>query len=206
MVQQSSGGPQSRDPILDPSSGLLVLTSRPAACSGPRGLERTMEALQCCSVVFSIPPSSSRTSPGNTLSNNFLYIVGDAKLWWRTKYAEIQAHQVRLDMWALLQEAIREQFFPENVEYNAKLALQKLEHTGSVREYVKAFLALMLNIRDMLEKDKLFTFMEGLKPSACLELQRQRVTDLSSAMTAAERLTDFNPKTQRDRQMTPSPT
>ncbi|KAL0385689.1 UNVERIFIED_CONTAM: hypothetical protein Sradi_2963200 [Sesamum radiatum] len=57
----------------------------------------------------------------------------------------------------------------------------------------------------MSEKDKLFTFMEGLKPWARLELQRQRVTDLGSAMTAAERLTNFASKTRRDRQTMPSP-
>ncbi|KAL0451693.1 UNVERIFIED_CONTAM: hypothetical protein Slati_1147400 [Sesamum latifolium] len=130
---------------------------------------------------------------------------GDAKLWWRTKYAEIQANQVRLDTWALLREAIREQFFPENVEYNARRALRKLEHSGSVRDYVKSFSALMLDIRDMSEKDKLFTFMEGLKPWARLELQRQRVTDLGSAMAAAERLTDFALETRKDRQTTSSP-
>ncbi|KAL0391038.1 UNVERIFIED_CONTAM: hypothetical protein Scaly_0460900 [Sesamum calycinum] len=40
---------------------------------------------------------------------------------------------------AILREAIREQFFPKNVEYNARRALQKLEHTSSMRDYVKAF-------------------------------------------------------------------
>ncbi|KAL0445910.1 UNVERIFIED_CONTAM: Retrovirus-related Pol polyprotein from transposon [Sesamum latifolium] len=63
----------------------------------------------------------------------------------------------------------------------------------------------MLDIRDMLEKDKLFTFMEGLKPWARLELQRQRVTDLGSAMTTAECLTDFASETRKDRQTTPNP-
>ncbi|KAL0414268.1 UNVERIFIED_CONTAM: hypothetical protein Sradi_1628500 [Sesamum radiatum] len=139
------------------------------------------------------------------VSTATMYLTGDAKLWWRTKYAEIQANQVRLDTWALLREAIREQFFPENVEYNARRALRKLEHTGSVRDYVKSFSALMLDIRDMSEKDKLFTFMEGLKPWARLELQRQRVTDLGSAMAAAERLTDFVSETRKDRQTTSNP-
>ncbi|KAL0456483.1 UNVERIFIED_CONTAM: hypothetical protein Slati_0987500 [Sesamum latifolium] len=139
------------------------------------------------------------------VSTAIMYRTGDAKLWWRTKYSEIQANQVRLDTWALLREAIRVQFFPENVEYNARRALRKLEHTGSMQDYVKAFSALMLDIHDMSEKDKLFTFMEGLKPWARVELQRQRVTDLGSAMTAAECLTDFASKTRRDRQTTPSP-
>ncbi|KAL0385444.1 UNVERIFIED_CONTAM: hypothetical protein Sradi_2938700 [Sesamum radiatum] len=75
-----------------------------------------------------------------------MYLTGDAKLWWRTKYAEIQANQVRLDTWDLLREAIRVQFFPENVEYNARRALRKLEHTGSMQDYVKSFSALMLDI------------------------------------------------------------
>ncbi|KAL2226540.1 UNVERIFIED_CONTAM: hypothetical protein Sindi_2012700 [Sesamum indicum] len=134
-----------------------------------------------------------------------MYLTGDAKLWWCTKFAEIQAHQVQLDTWALLREAIREQFFPENVEYNARRALRKLEHTGSVREYVKAFSALMPNIRDMSEADKLFTFMEGLKQWARNELQRQRVTDLSSAIIAVERLADFNQETRKDRQVMSGP-
>ncbi|KAL0430937.1 UNVERIFIED_CONTAM: hypothetical protein Sradi_0719700 [Sesamum radiatum] len=106
---------------------------------------------------------------------------------------------------ALSREAIREQFFPENVEYNARWALRKLEHTASLLDYVKFFSALMLDIWDMSEKDKLFTFMEGLKPWAHIELQRQLVVDLGSAMTAAERLTDFTSKTRKDRQTTPSP-
>ncbi|KAL0416167.1 UNVERIFIED_CONTAM: hypothetical protein Slati_3448600 [Sesamum latifolium] len=57
----------------------------------------------------------------------------------------------------------------------------------------------------MSEKDKLFTFMEGLKPWAHLELQRQQVTDLGSSMAAAEPLTDFTSETRKDRQTTSSP-
>ncbi|KAL0355411.1 UNVERIFIED_CONTAM: hypothetical protein Sradi_3988000 [Sesamum radiatum] len=64
---------------------------------------------------------------------------------------------------------------------------------------------MMLDIRDMSENDKLFTFMEGLKSWARLELQRQQVTDLGSAMAATERLTDFASETQKDRQTTSSP-
>ncbi|KAL0340044.1 UNVERIFIED_CONTAM: hypothetical protein Sradi_4521200 [Sesamum radiatum] len=41
------------------------------------------------------------------VSTATMYLTGDAKLWWCTKYAEIQANQVRLDTWALLREVIR---------------------------------------------------------------------------------------------------
>lgn len=43
----------------------------------------------------------------------------------------------------------------------------------------------------MSEKDKLFHFIEGLKPWAQAELHRLRVQDLASAQAAAERLTDY---------------
>lgn len=127
-----------------------------------------------------------------------MYLGGDAKLWWRTKYADIQAHRIQIDSWDLLKEAIRSQFFPKNVEYQARRALRDLKHTSSIREYVKSFSGHMLNIRDMSEKDKLFTFMEGLKPWTRTELQRQKVTDLSTAMGVAECLSDYQTKSRKD--------
>lgn len=44
----------------------------------------------------------------------------------------------------------------------------------------------------MSEKDKLFHFLEGLKPWARAELERRAVQDLASAQAAAERLTDYS--------------
>ena len=44
--------------------------------------------------------------------------------------------------------------------------------TGTVREFVRGFTTLMLDIRDMSEKDKMFYFFEGLKPWVRIELQR----------------------------------
>ena len=50
----------------------------------------------------------------------------------------------------------------------------------------------MLDIRDMFEKDKMFYFLEGFKPWARTELQRQRVQDVATAMAAAECLNDYS--------------
>ena len=43
----------------------------------------------------------------------------------------------------------------------------------------------------MSEKDKLFSFLDGLKSWAHQELNRRNVTDVVGAIAAAERLTDF---------------
>ena len=64
--------------------------------------------------------------------------------------------------------------------------------TGTVREFVRGFSTLMLDIRDMSEKDKMFYFLKGLKPWARTELQRQRVQDVATAMAAAECLNDYS--------------
>ncbi|KAL0331236.1 UNVERIFIED_CONTAM: hypothetical protein Sangu_1669100 [Sesamum angustifolium] len=154
-------------PAVAPDAGARLRIPEPKAYGGARDAKEVENFLFDMEQYFLAANVEDEVRKVSTAT---MYLTGDAKLWWHTKYAEIQANQVRLDTWALLREAIREQFFPENVEYNARRALRKLEHTGSVRDYVKTFSALMLDIRDMSEKDKLFTFMEGLKPWARLEL------------------------------------
>ncbi|TYK09914.1 uncharacterized protein E5676_scaffold16G00270 [Cucumis melo var. makuwa] len=92
-----------------------------------------------------------------------MYLCEDAKLWWRSRYMDIQEGRCILDTWDVLKEELHSQFFPENVEILARRKLCDLKHTSKIREYVKQFAGLMLDIRDMSEKDKVFCFVEGLK-------------------------------------------
>ena len=64
--------------------------------------------------------------------------------------------------------------------------MKGLKHTDSVRDYVKEFSSLMLNIRNMSEEDKLFNFVSGLQGWAQTEHRRQGVRDLTAAMAAAD--------------------
>ncbi|XP_070040143.1 uncharacterized protein [Nicotiana tomentosiformis] len=132
-----------------------------------------------------------------------MYLQGDAKLWWRGKYEVIRAGEDTLQTWAELKAAIRLQFFPENMEYNARRKLRELRHTRLVRDYVREFSTLMLNIQDMGDKDKLFAFIEGLKPYARMELQRQWVDTLPKAIQVAQCLEDYQLETQKDRPQPP---
>ena len=43
-------------------------------------------------------------------------------------------------------------------------SLKKLKQTGIVREYIKIFSSLMLDIKNISKEDKLFNFMFGLQP------------------------------------------
>ncbi|KAJ8493969.1 hypothetical protein OPV22_015690 [Ensete ventricosum] len=120
-----------------------------------------------------------------------MYLNGDAKLWWRTRWEEIQQGRCRVDTWGDLKRELRTRFLPENTEFVARRKLRQLRQSTTIRDYVKQFSALMLDIWDMSEKDKLFSFLDGLKPWAQQELHRRNVTDVVGAIAAAERLTDF---------------
>ena len=77
------------------------------------------------------------------------------------------------------------------MKYNARRALRSLEHTDTIRDYVNQLSALVLEIRNMSEKDKLFCFLEGLQPWARVELHHLRVLELLSAQNAVGCLVDY---------------
>ena len=77
-------------------------------------------------------------------------------------------------------------FYPENVDYLARRRLRDLRQTGLIQDYVKMFIMIMLDICDMMEKDNLFFFLNGLSCDAAMDLQRRRVQNLVDAIIAVE--------------------
>ncbi|KAA0053302.1 uncharacterized protein E6C27_scaffold102G001150 [Cucumis melo var. makuwa] len=114
-----------------------------------------------------------------------MHLSYDAKFQWRSQ-----------DTWKALKKELRSQFFLKNVEILARRKLRELKHTSNIQEYVKQFTRLMLDIRNMSEKDKVFRFVEGLKPWAKTKLYEQRFQDLTSAYAATERLFDLTSDAQ----------
>ena len=97
-----------------------------------------------------------------------------------------------MDTWENLKQELCSQFFLENVEIIAKRKLRELSHTGNIRDYVKQFFGLALDIRDMFEKDKVFSFVEGLKSWVKMKLYEQRVQDHSTPYAIVKRLFDLS--------------
>ena len=116
---------------------------------------------------------------GEKVTMTSMYLAGDAKLWWRSRVDDDEdSGRPRIDTWEMLKKELRDQFLPTNATWVAREALKKLTHVGSVRDYVKTFSSLMLDIRNMSDDDKLFNFMSGLQPWAHSELRRQGVKNL----------------------------
>ena len=61
------------------------------------------------------------------------------------------------------QEGDQKAILPEDVAYLARKNMRRLKHTGSIRDYVKEFSSLMLEIPNMTEEELLFNFMDNLQ-------------------------------------------
>ncbi|RVW81819.1 Retrovirus-related Pol polyprotein from transposon 17.6 [Vitis vinifera] len=98
--------------------------------------------------------------------------------------------ELYLEAIALTDEAtkreIKRQFYPEDVAYLARKSMKRLKHTGSIREYIKEFSTLMLEIPNMSKEELLFNFMDNLQNWAEQELRRCGVQDLATTMAVGE--------------------
>ncbi|RVW81216.1 RNA-directed DNA polymerase-like [Vitis vinifera] len=112
-----------------------------------------------------------------------MYLTSDDKLWWRTRIEDdVEFGRPQITTWETLKKELKDQFLPTNIAWVAKEALKRVKHTGSVRDYVKEFSSLMLDIKNMSDEDKLFNFMSRLQGWAQTELRRQEIRDLPVAM------------------------
>ncbi|KAL6316308.1 hypothetical protein AAG906_017941 [Vitis piasezkii] len=69
--------------------------------------------------------------------------------------------------------------------------MRRLKYTGSIRDYVKEFSSLMLEIPNMTGEELLFNFMDNLQGWIEQELRCRGVQDLATTMALAKSLTDY---------------
>ncbi|CAN1291309.1 hypothetical protein LINPERPRIM_LOCUS21090 [Linum perenne] len=120
-----------------------------------------------------------------------LYLVYVLMLWWRRREGDIARDTCTIESWGDFKKEIKRQFYPENAELEARSRLWRRAHKGEIREYVREFFELLLEIPDFRDREALFAFLDGLQPWAKIELQRRGVQDLASALAIAEALIDY---------------
>ncbi|KAG6515103.1 hypothetical protein ZIOFF_025488 [Zingiber officinale] len=167
----------------------LVRVPKPKSFGGTRSakeLENFLWDMEQYFVAAKVPETEKVTISS-------MYLIGDAKLWWRTRMVDdANAGRQKIDTWDRLKKEMKDQFLPGNTSWIARDGLKRLKQSGSVRDYVKEFSSLMLDIQNMSEEDKLYNFLYGLQPWAQVELRRQNVRDLPSAIiVAADALVDL---------------
>ena len=100
---------------------------------------------------------------GKRVSITSMYLADDVKLWWKTRMKDdAKSRRPQITTWETLKKKLKDQFLSTNTAWVARDSLKRLRYIGSMRDYVKEFSSLMLNIKNMSEGDKLFNFMSGL--------------------------------------------
>ncbi|ESQ29743.1 hypothetical protein EUTSA_v10024067mg, partial [Eutrema salsugineum] len=119
------------------------------------------------------------------------YLTDTAMLWWRRKHADIERGAMQLDTWDEFKRELKRQFYPENVVYEAQKKLRELRQKGAIRDYVKEFTNLTLQIPNLSEEDLVFFFTDDLQNWAKQELQRWGIRTVDEAIAVAKFLNDY---------------
>jgi len=118
------------------------------------------------------------------------YLKGYAATWWRTmRQEEGKNHGYT---WEFSKERVKTKFVPRNSDYISRCKLRDLVNATNknLRQYVRAYFKLMLEIRHMHELDRVCQFVMGLPTWAKQKLQENWPSSLSEAITKVEGFSD----------------
>ena len=117
------------------------------------------------------------------------YLRGAALQWFKRRFAEGTMS------WSEFKEKIARAFLPENHQEIVRAKLYSLRQTKTYEEYVSEFLALINQVEEMAEPDKVYQFIRGLGPSTSRQVGYERPKTLEEAIRIASAYeTNFFPK------------
>jgi len=118
------------------------------------------------------------------------YLKGYAATWWRTvRQDERKNHGYT---WEFFKDRIEAEFIPRNSDYISKCKFRDLVNATNenLRQYVRAYSELMLEVRHMHEMDRECQFVMGLPTWAKQKLEESWPASLSEAITKVENFSD----------------
>lgn len=114
-------------------------------------------------------------------------LSGPAATWWRYhRIAAANGTAMQITYWDEFQRAMLAHFRPEDAERMAREKLLECTQMGPVRDYNSRFQMLMLELPEMNEKDRLFSYLTGLETTIRLQVELQYPKTLRVAMELAE--------------------
>jgi len=118
------------------------------------------------------------------------YLKGYATTWWKTlKQEEGKNHGYT---WEFFKEHVESKFVPRNSDYILRCKLRDLMNATNenLRQYVRVYSELMLEIRHMHELDRVCQFVMGLPTWAKRKLEENWPSSLSEAIMKVEGFSD----------------
>jgi len=118
------------------------------------------------------------------------YLKGYATTWWRIMGQEEGKNHGYI--WEFFKERVETEFVPRNFDYISRCKLRDLVNATNenLRQYVRAYSELMLEIRNMHELDHVCQFVMGLPTWAKRKLEENWPSSLSKAITKVEGFSD----------------
>ncbi|GMJ03486.1 hypothetical protein HRI_004017800 [Hibiscus trionum] len=168
---------------------VLVDVPKPKHFKGTRSAQQVEKFLWGIEQYFK---ASCIIEDANKVSTASIYLTDNALLWWRRRCSDEKCRGTSVRTWDEFQTEFKNQFYPGDAEREARSKLKHLKQEGSIRDYVREFSELQLQISYLSEKNALFHFMDGLKPWVNTELERREVKELSKAIAIAELLKDHS--------------
>ncbi|KAF3779878.1 hypothetical protein EJ110_NYTH40500 [Nymphaea thermarum] len=127
-----------------------------------------------------------------------MLLEGDAVAWWRRKMLDIENGDCTIRTFDDFRKQLKGYFMPVDAERHAYRLVANLKQTGALRDYIRAYQKVMLDVPMMPEKDKLHWFIIGLQSWAQTDVERSNPETLEQAYVAAERLADTQRKSYTD--------
>jgi hypothetical protein len=118
------------------------------------------------------------------------YLKGYAATWWKTiRQKEGKNHGYT---WEFFKERLESEFVPRNFDYISRCKFRDLVNATNenLRQYVRAYSELMLEIRHMHELDRVCQFVMGFPTWAKRKLEESWPASLSEAITKVENFSD----------------
>jgi hypothetical protein len=115
------------------------------------------------------------------------YLQGPAQTWYRGVRGEKVPPGQRITTWAEFQTERRLNFCPMNRVKIARDRIHSLRQTGQLRDFVREFRNLTLDIAGMSEDEKLDRFVRGLTPYIRREVELQEPDSLDKAIKLSEK-------------------
>lgn len=112
------------------------------------------------------------------------YLSGKALEWYHLQFTR-SGNTVPYATYADFKQALQDYLLPVDPAYAARDKLDRFRQLTSAQDYVTGYNALMLNIPDMSEADRVHNFVRGLKQQVQTQVLMQQPTTLSQAQQLA---------------------
>lgn len=111
------------------------------------------------------------------------FLADSALTWYRMHSADVARGVTQeYNNWDEFRTALITRFTPISPERTARQKLATLKQRQSVRAYAQEFNLCMIELPEMNEKDRIFRFLEGLKPEVRIHVELKNPRTLAEAI------------------------